>query len=99
MLLAYKLSKEFVENRNDGEYFCTQLLTNEDKVPEIFAKTSRFEDPVIECVCEWLFNERKNLSITKIIKEVNICLEKIGRGLEIAQDDLKHSFTDTEGIT
>ncbi|XP_057298642.1 uncharacterized protein LOC130629453 isoform X2 [Hydractinia symbiolongicarpus] len=97
LLLAYKLSVEFKEKREDGELFCQWVLNDDNKPLEIFAKTSRTEDPVIECVCEWFLKKKKNISIAEIIKEVNKCLKKCGRGLEITEDDLKHSFQDTEG--
>ncbi|XP_057296419.1 uncharacterized protein LOC130625356 [Hydractinia symbiolongicarpus] len=95
LLLAHKISEEFIEDRNKGKYFCILLFDDDShRVPIIFDSGRTY--PVIDCVCEWLFKRNTSLHITKIIQKVNSCLTQCGRGLEITQDDLKYTFLNPE---
>lgn len=100
LVLAYKLSERFIEEGNDNvaKQFCDILFDfGASKVCSIFDKSSRFEYPVLDCLCEWLFKKNANFSLENVIETVNQCLKECDRlYYVITQDDLKHPFYKTE---
>ena len=55
-VLAYLVNQKFIKFQIEDfqqQMFCKTLWANEEMVNKIFLKSERYDDPVLDVVCEW----------------------------------------------
>ncbi|XP_057297778.1 uncharacterized protein LOC130628786 [Hydractinia symbiolongicarpus] len=94
LFLAYKLSRHFTEEREEGKRFCILLYDGESfTVDDIFASSLQYDHPVLECVSSWLFSKNTDSDLNHIVQKVNSCLKECFRQFQIKCENLRnHPF-------
>ncbi|XP_057297176.1 uncharacterized protein LOC130626087 [Hydractinia symbiolongicarpus] len=101
LMLAYKISEYFAGCHEDGKTFCLHLLSMNSTatVQRMFGNAKKYDYPVLDCVCEWIFVTCPG-SIDQNIRDVNIAFRKCGRNYEIRRDEFrKNPFQTLPGQT